>query len=577
MQEEDELYKINDSTINKAFTSASFIAVACIVFAFFRETHFGNKLTFYVYAFYTAILIALTIFKRRFSRSVKIFFVVSTIFTLLAFSLYGHGLLSSLKVFIVGIPIAISFFTTYKNALISMFISIGIYITFTALYTTGVIHYQFNLEEYTTSIFPWLYDISILFLASWVILIVGNSYSRNLILKNKEIQEINIELADKEEKYRKLFDDASDAIILVYPDGKLFDCNQTTSNFFQYDKDEFLKHSIYDFSPEYQEEGISSFERGGLLFSQALDGHPQKTEWKCLINKTQTYITSIALNKIQLSEGTYIQIILRDITEQKRKDLELEMYKNHLERMVQEKTDDLKETQAQLFQSEKMASLGTLTAGIAHEINNPLNYIKGAHYGLVQYFEDHKSQNIEQTDTLLYSIDTGIKRATEIVKGLNQFSRNNENFEEDCDLHSIIDNCLIVMHNQLKDHVDIYKDYSKDPITIKGNSGRLHQAFINIISNANYALKEKGKIRINTSILKKKFFIQISDNGCGMDEEIINQIFDPFFTTKPPGEGTGIGLYITFSIIQEHNGKIKFNSKKNMGTTVEITFPHNTI
>lgn len=608
MRNENEIFKINNKTIDKAFVSAVFIAILCMTSAFFRERLFHTGMTYYTYPTFLAFLL-ITIFRNRISRTKKIYFVLITIIFVLITSLLTHGLLSSLKVFIVGIPIVLSFLTTYKRALISMFVCLGIYVTFALLFSNEVLDYGFDLEGYVGNFFPWLYDACILFLASWVILIIGNNYSNSLIEKTKFIQRQNTELADKEEKFRILFEDASDAIMLLRPDGEIFDCNQTACLFFKYPKEEMLDKTFFQLSPEFQEGEKKSIEMGKKLFLLVINGQRQKCYWEHIDSERNSFFASIALNKIKLSEVTYIQATIRDISKQKKKDLELEMYRNHLESLVKEKTKDIKtvnqrlqtsieelnekslminksnaelkatlqnlnETQAQLFQSEKLASLGTLTAGVAHEINNPLNYIKGAHYGLSEYFEQFGSNDKENTDVLLYSIETGINRATEIVRGLNQFSRSND-FDEKCNIHSILDNCLIVLHNQLKDNVSIVKEYTQTPVVITGNVGKLHQVFINILSNANYAIKENGKIKLTTSIDEKYYVIEIADNGAGIEDEVLTKIFDPFFTTKPQGEGTGIGLYVTFSIIQEHNGKIKFKSKINKGTRVIIKFPHN--
>jgi PAS domain S-box-containing protein len=316
-------------------------------------------------------------------------------------------------------------------------------------------------------------------------------------------------------------------------------------------------------------------------------------------------------------DGEIIYIVehLRDITDYKKLELELKNtnkeltnHKNNLELLVKERTLDLeeaniqlkeineeiktknaiinerneelnqtltnlKETQAQLFQTEKMATLGTLTAGVAHEINNPLNYLMGSYVGLIRYFEENKSVNKEKTDLLLESIKVGIERITNITKSLNQFSRSNEALDETCDINSILDNCFEMLQNKIKGNIKVNKAYAKTPVLVKGNVGKLHQAFLNIITNAVQAIIENGNVDATTEINVRKAIITISDNGEGIDKENINRITDPFFTTKSPGEGTGLGLSITEAIIREHSGKIIFDSKVNKGTNVIITLP----
>jgi len=233
----------------------------------------------------------------------------------------------------------------------------------------------------------------------------------------------------------------------------------------------------------------------------------------------------------------------------------------------------LKGTQSQLVQSEKMASVGILTAGIAHEINNPLNFINGGKAIIENYItenlEDHKTELMP----LIGMIETGVSRASEIVESLNRFSRTNKSITENCDIHSIIDNCLLMLNNQIKNDIKIVKNFTNIPYELIGNEGRLHQAILNILTNAIQAINKKGNISISTNLEKENLIIKIADTGSGISEENIKKITDPFFTTKDPGKGTGLGLSIAYNIIKEHKGSIKFESTEGEGTTVTITFP----
>ncbi len=232
----------------------------------------------------------------------------------------------------------------------------------------------------------------------------------------------------------------------------------------------------------------------------------------------------------------------------------------------------LKETQSHLVQSEKMASLGVLTSGVAHEINNPLNFIMGGYSGLENYFEDKEAQP-KEIKVFLSSIKIGITRATKIVKGLSQFSRTNDSFNEDCDIHFIINNCLLMLQNQLKNKVEVTTKFNSEVSTISGNEGKLHQVFINVLANSIQSISNHGNIAVSTQIRKQSFIIEISDSGSGIKKEYLSKITDPFFTTKDPGKGTGLGLSITYSIIKEHKGNLEFQSEIDKGTTVIITLP----
>lgn len=354
--------------------------------------------------------------------------------------------------------------------------------------------------------------------------------------------------------------------------------------------------------------GITSLLDSGVFVSGKLIGVVSaehigpKRKW---MPDEESFISTVAAVVAQLFE------------EQKRKEVEQELinYKNNLELLVSERTaqieqlnqvlqssneelvtmneelhtknelienqntelqatlENLQKTQEQLVQAEKLASLGILTAGVAHEINNPLNYIKGSFIGLTTYFEKFKSREKQKTDLLLNSINVGVERISKIVTGLNQFSRNVETLDEDCDIHAIINNCLIILENKIKHKVHVVKEFSNKNLLVSGNVGNLHQVFLNIIYNALQAIISTGITKITTSTAGNNVVIRITDNGIGIEKQNISKLTDPFYTTKPPGEGTGLGLSISNSIIKDHKGSLRFISDVNKGTTVIITLP----
>lgn len=255
-----------------------------------------------------------------------------------------------------------------------------------------------------------------------------------------------------------------------------------------------------------------------------------------------------------------------------------ELYKknqliNSRNNKLKETLRHLKETQAKLLQADKMASLGILTAGVAHEINNPLNFIMGAYEGLKIHNDDTNCKHREQVSDLLHVLKTGIDRTSAIVKSLNQFSRASKTTDEECHIHNILDNCLTMLNHEMKGRIAIKKQYHPaNPIT-KGNVGNLHQVFINLLTNAVQSINGNGKITLKTGIEDHQLFIEISDTGSGITKEKLPNITDPFFTTKKPGEGTGLGLYITYNILMEHNGTLDFFSEPDKGTTARVSLP----
>lgn len=273
--------------------------------------------------------------------------------------------------------------------------------------------------------------------------------------------------------------------------------------------------------------------------------------------------------------------------------------------------DNLKNTQVSLVESEKMASLGQLTAGVAHEINNPINFVSSNVKPLIRDFDDinsfisnlleksqegdsipselvtrlHKDLDIAYTQKeirdLLTGIQEGANRTAEIVRGLKNFSRLDEADFKTADIEDGLDSTLILLRSNLKGEIELLKDYGN--ITpIDCYAGKLNQVFMNLINNSIYAIandKSKpqgtvGKIVIKTEETPDSIMISFEDNGMGMDEETKNKVFNPFFTTKPVGEGTGLGMSITYNIIMDmHEGSISVESELGKGTKIALALP----
>ncbi|MCX8149790.1 sensor histidine kinase [Thermaurantimonas aggregans] len=279
---------------------------------------------------------------------------------------------------------------------------------------------------------------------------------------------------------------------------------------------------------------------------------------------------------------------------------ELSKTNQKLEKTLQE----LKEAQSQLVDKEKMASLGQLTAGLAHEINNPVNFITSGIQPLKldindlleileayeKTFDNHpeakeivslkKQVDLEyikkEIYDLLKGIEEGAKRTTEIVVGLRTFSRLDEDALKFTNINENIEATLVLLNNKIKNRIIVEKDYCKES-DIECYPGKLNQVFMNIFSNAIDAINAKayeandfGKITIKTYHENEYFVVEISDNGIGMTEDVKKRIFEPFFTTKKVGEGTGLGMSIVYKIIEKHYGRIWVDSEYGKGTTFKL-------
>ncbi len=290
---------------------------------------------------------------------------------------------------------------------------------------------------------------------------------------------------------------------------------------------------------------------------------------------------------------------------------ELVREKENAERLLRE----LQETQMHLVQSEKMASLGQLVAGVAHEINNPVAYVKAniaylqkksgdlrklydEFSALFDYYEPFKTipdpphddfrRKLEEIDRLIdqsklekflddlpsviHEMKDGVDRTQKIVEDLRNFSRLDEAQYKDVDLNESIDGTLNILKNEYKTRIQIHRDYTPLP-KVYCNPGQINQVIMNILTNAIQAIEGRGDIWIRTVAGVNNILIGIRDNGPGIPEAIQARVFDPFFTTKPVGKGTGLGLSISFKIIENHKGTIFFDSRPGEGTEFKITLP----
>ena len=273
---------------------------------------------------------------------------------------------------------------------------------------------------------------------------------------------------------------------------------------------------------------------------------------------------------------------------------------------------DLKQAQSQLVNSEKMASLGQLTAGIAHEINNPISFISTNAHALKLNFGDlealisqlHEIKNSaspqkeikrfhelyeqkqipmlgQEIDELLDGINRGAIRTKEIVAGLKLFSRSEVGNMVLADVHEVIDSALMLLQNKIKTRIRLHKNYGQIP-QIYCLPGKLNQVFMNLFNNAIQAIEsadhgetegELGDIYVHTTLVDGRVKIQIRDNGIGIPPQLQKRIFEPFFTTKRVGEGTGLGLSISYGIIQQHKGIITVSSQEGQGTEFTLLLP----
>jgi len=290
--------------------------------------------------------------------------------------------------------------------------------------------------------------------------------------------------------------------------------------------------------------------------------------------------------------------------------LELKHHREHLEHLVAQKTrelvetyGDLKKVHNQMLQQEKMASIGQLAAGVAHEINNPAGFI-GSNLGSLQKYVNKLTEGLafmeqslkgfddaelhaaikakkrqlkldfiqEDIDDLINESKDGIDRIATIVRNLKSFSRAENDKQEPINLQDALESAINIAWNEIKYKAKIEKDYQPLP-QVTCFPQQLGQVFVNLLVNAAHAIEDQGVITVKTRQEKDWVIVEVSDTGSGIAEEHLAKMFEPFFTTKEAGKGTGLGLSICHDIIQKHHGLIEVNSTVGIGTCFTIKLP----
>lgn len=310
---------------------------------------------------------------------------------------------------------------------------------------------------------------------------------------------------------------------------------------------------------------------------------------------------------IEQGEVKTLCLILQDVTEQASYLQTQRNLADQLEIQYQEQAkllQQLKTTQSQLLHAEKMASIGQLAAGIAHEINNPLGFIHSNLQSLNEYLNRlikaldfsekllHKTDDAislklkqdyfnraqiayikEDTPALLQEPLAGISRVSSIIQNLKVFSHVDNTSWQECDLRQIVDSTLSMLSNELKYKVKVHVDYAAQSPYIQCQPVQLNQVLLNILNNAIQAMNDIGDIWLQMHEQENSLSLIIKDNGCGIPPDVLPRVFEPFFTTKDVGQGSGLGLSMVYNVIKQHQGTISVQSELGVGTTISIYFP----
>jgi two-component system, NtrC family, sensor kinase len=286
---------------------------------------------------------------------------------------------------------------------------------------------------------------------------------------------------------------------------------------------------------------------------------------------------------------TEVQLRVKNLLETRHLHLQLKAQNASLEQQVRERTElvdelgrtnqKLRETQTHLIHSEKMAGLGQLVAGIAHEINNPLAFVINNIFVVQQKLEKLAAEGGELPIAKLAKVQArisdahaGATRVKELVSKLRTFSRLDEGTVKTVNIHESIESVLLFLRHKMEGRIEVERQYGEME-TLTCLAGELNQVLMNVIANAIDAIDGPGRITLFTAEQNGHFVIRVRDTGKGIPEEIRNRVFEPFFTTKPVGQGTGLGLAISYGIVQAHHGSMEFSSKSGEGTEFILKIP----
>jgi PAS domain S-box-containing protein len=444
-----------------------------------------------------------------------------------------------------------------------------------------------------------------------------------------------------------IVDHASESVIATDQNGKIIYANPATEKMYEYTKEELVGKELEIINAELYRERIQK-----EIYEAALCGEVWQGE---LLNRRKdgkVFYTSTFVSKMVDKNGDFLALVWfqRDVTQRKRyqeemiriekekaetlrilheneaainkslnktrrelleKNLELEKRTFELEKekkRLKEAYVKLNQMQNQLLQSEKLASLGQLAAGVAHELNNPISFVNSNLGTLAEYVKeikkllekyekmegiiggDKSKQNLSQEidelkeqidldfvlgdfDKIISESQEGTQRVKSIVQNLRDFSHVDKGEFKFADINQGIESTLNIVWNELKYKAEVIKEYGDIP-QIECLPQQLNQVFMNLLLNAAQSITTHGQIKIKTYRRDEDIIIEISDTGIGIPKDNFPRIFEPFFTTKEVGKGTGLGLSVAYGIVQKHNGKIEVESEVNKGTTFRVILPY---
>lgn len=390
-------------------------------------------------------------------------------------------------------------------------------------------------------------------------------------------------LRESEERLRAVFEQAAVGMARVAPDGRWLEVNQRLCDIVGYSRAELLERSLQDIT--HPEDLATDLE----LVRQVL-GHEIATyslEERYVRKDGSLVWVDLTVSLVQDENGPkYFVSIVQDISARKAAEAEAQMAQRL--RLANQELEaayrDLQATQAQLIHAAKMASLGELVAGVAHEVNNPLAFVMShldtARNSLAKFRNELEGVpppaaevHWEKADQRLSEMLSGLARIRDLVLKLRTFSRLDEGERKQASVSECVDSVLTILGHLTKDRIEVETEFTA-PDKIDCYPALLNQALLNLVGNSIDAIEGRGTISIRTEPGVDSCVITISDSGCGIPSQIRGRVFEPFFTTKTGGKGTGLGLSITHSIVEKHDGTLTLDDAPGGGTIATLRLPY---
>jgi PAS domain S-box-containing protein len=414
----------------------------------------------------------------------------------------------------------------------------------------------------------------------------------------ERVRRAGVALAQSEQRFRTIFDNIRDAILILdLADGHVIEVNPRMLAMYGYGP-----HEVASLTPEKLGQNTEPYSQQVWLAKMAAtaSGGPQFFLWRARRKDGELFWVEISMLRTSINGQERMLVVTHDVSQRKAQEQELVSALEY-QRQLNKR---LEEAQSQLLQSEKMASIGQLAAGVAHEINNPIGFVSSNVFTLERYitqmfslldtYEKAMSHVAEQDEnsiavaavkkqidftylredifSLIHESSSGLARVKKIVQDLKDFSHVDQADWQQADLISGLESTLRVVWNEVKYKAEVVKELGKLP-EVECLPGQINQVFMNLLVNAAQAITERGTITLRAGQDGDNVWVEVADTGQGIPEENLRLIFDPFFTTKSVGKGTGLGLSLSYGIVKKHHGRIEVKSQIGVGSTFRVWLP----